>query len=152
MREIMKLQILVAEDSSDDIELIKLALDGDNVLGGFAFVRDGQEAIDYLEGEGSFADRSAYPFPDLVVLDLKMPQVNGLEVLRWVRKHAYWGQLPVVMLSGSSLAADIEEAYRLGANSYFIKPMRVDALADLLRALVRYWSLSQRPALRGSYR
>ena len=146
MRELNKLQVLVAEDNADDVKAIKQALASDHLPGSFGFVRDGQEVIDYLQGKGFYNDRSLYPFPDVLVLDLKIPQFSGFETLRWVRKHSDWAQLPVLVLSDSSLPAVVEEAYRLGANSFFSKPMRLDALTELLRGLISYWTLSRRPS------
>jgi CheY-like chemotaxis protein len=145
-----KLEILLAEDSSDDLELIRMALSKDNLPGTFHIVRNGQEAIDYLKGQGKFENRSTYPFPDLMVLDVKMPQVTGFEALQWLRNHPACASMPVVMLSGSESKEDIEQAYRLGANSYFSKPPTVNALTALLRALVHYWWLCERPMSPGA--
>ena len=140
------LEILLAEDNPNDITLLKFALDRNSIPGVFHFVRDGQEVIAYLRGEGEFANRVMHPFPDLVVLDVKMPQVTGFDALMWLRTHPDCRHLPVVMLSGSGLDKDIIRAYHLGANSYFQKPHSLEALAALLRALVHYWFLAARPA------
>jgi CheY-like chemotaxis protein len=108
-------------------------------------VADGTQVIEYLDGEGVYGDRKAYPFPDLVVLDLKMPLLDGLEVLTWIRTESAWPRLPVVLLSGSGLEKDVEEAYRLGANSYFQKPHSVADLKAVLRLISEYWALTERP-------
>ena len=145
-----KLEVLLAEDDSNDIILLECAIRKNNVPGRFHIVRDGFEAIAYLKGEGKFEDRLAHPFPDLIVLDIKMPQITGFEVLKWLRAHPDCATIPAVMLSGSELDSDIEEAFRLGANSYFRKPSSIDSLTGLLRAVVHYWWLSERPRKRRS--
>jgi CheY-like chemotaxis protein len=109
---------------------------------------DGQEVVDYLEGEGDFADRRAHPLPDVVVLDLKMPLMNGLEVLEWIRNESRRPAIPVVMLSGSGLEKDVEEAYRLGADGYFQKPQSVAALNQVLRVITDYWAMAEWPKKR----
>src|SRR6187431_1853619 len=112
-----KLQILLAEDNVNDLMLLKMSLTrGNSIPGEFHFVRDGQEVISYLRGEGEFSDRFKYPFPDIIVLDVKMPQVTGFEALMWLRTHPPCQDLPVVMLSGSGLPEDVVRAYRMGAN------------------------------------
>ena len=141
------LEILLAEDNVNDLMLLQIALTKNTVPGRFHFVRDGEEVISYLRGEGQFADRSTYPLPDLVVLDVKMPQLTGFEALMWLRSHPNCAHLPVVMLSGSGLDNDVVRAYRLGANTYFQKPQTLDGLTALLRALVHYWWLAERPEL-----
>jgi len=142
-----KLNILLAEDDAKDLALLKMAIAEDNMRANFFFVDDGQEAIDYLRGEGPFTDRRVHPFPELVLLDLKMPRMNGFEVLQWLRDHPECSRLPVVFLSGAGQQHDVEKAYELGANSYFAKPNSNAALVALLRALVSYWFLAERPAV-----
>jgi CheY-like chemotaxis protein len=145
------LNILLAEDDPNDIRLLNFALarDGNNgIPARFALARDGEEVLEYLQGEKGFVDREQFPFPDLLILDLNMPKMDGLEVLRWLKRNAACARLPVVMLSGSGLQKDVEEAYELGVNSYFQKPNSVFALTSLLKTLTMYWQLTERPALR----
>jgi CheY-like chemotaxis protein len=139
------LHILVAEDDANDRALLNLACRGESIPAELHIVQDGEQAIQYLQGVSQFADREKFPFPDLLLLDLKMPRLGGMDVLQWVRGQASCGALPSVMLSGSGLPKDIQEAYRLGANGYFRKPSSVGALTALLRTLANYWLMNERP-------
>ena len=104
-----------------------------------ALVRDGEEAMAYLAGEGKFQDRAEFPFPDLVLLDLKMPRVDGFEVLRWIREHPKIRNLRVVVLTSSHQLRDVNEAYRLGANSFLVKPLDFENFVETSKALRSYW-------------
>jgi CheY-like chemotaxis protein len=101
-------------------------------------VSDGQEAIDYLQGAGKFFDREIFPFPDLVLLELDLPYVMGLEVLKWIRQQV-GSTLPVVMLSASAEPADITDAYRLGANAFLRKPSEPNQLEVVCKAIKDFW-------------
>ena len=101
----------------------------------FNAVSDGLEAIEYLSGEGAFADRGAHPFPDILLLDLNMPRKNGFEVLQWIRADSRCARLMVHVLTASSLDEDIQRAYELHANSYAVKPTRLDELVAYVVAL-----------------
>jgi CheY-like chemotaxis protein len=140
-----KLHVLLAEDNPNDIALLKHALDKNNSNADVKVARDGEEVMEYLQGKGKYSDRLKFPFPDLLILDLKMPRMTGLEVLNWLRDNPKCAGLPKVMLSGSGLDKDVEEAYRLGVNTYFQKPSTVTELRDLIHLLINYWALSQRP-------
>jgi len=134
----------VAEDNDVDLQLLQEAVRRDHVQADFHRVRDGEEAVEYLRGKGTFADRAKFPVPDLLVLDLKMPRLDGLEVLKWVRRHKKCARLPVVLLSGSGLERDVAEAYKRGANTYFSKPNDFKAFQKMLRVMVDYWAMSER--------
>jgi len=142
-----KLVILVADDDPRDLELIHLALARDGILVDLHEVHDGEKVVQYLEGTDGFTDRAKYPFPDLLLIDLKMPKMDGLEVLEWLQKHPACKRLPRVMLSGSGLDKDVEEAYRRGANTYFAKPTSFKDFQGLIKVLIEYWSRSQRPRI-----
>jgi len=114
-------------------------------------VRDGAKAIEYLSGEGQFANRAAHPFPELIITDLKMPCVDGLDVLRWLAQHPEYRRVPKILLSGSSLERDIDEAYRLGANTYFQKPATLDEYRALIHQIICYWAHTQRPVIRHAW-
>jgi CheY-like chemotaxis protein len=130
--------ILQVEDDPNDVFLLQHAMKKAGVLNPVQSVGDGQEAIDYLKGAGRFADRTAYPFPCLVLLDLKLPYVMGLEVLRWIRKGPDKG-LTVIMLTASAERADVARAYELGASAFLTKPSEVGRLEDMMRALNSFW-------------
>jgi len=132
-------RLLVAEDDENDIALLNLALQRAGVRAHVRFVRDGQEALDYLEGVPPFSNRDHYPFPTLLLLDLKMPRLNGFDVLRWLRQHPELNRLTVIILSASDLPSDVNLAYDLGANSYALKPNNPQKLTDLALSLERYW-------------
>jgi CheY-like chemotaxis protein len=131
--------ILLVKDTADDIFFMRRAM---NSIGGDAqlqVARDGQEAIDYLSGTGDFADRVAYPVPSLVLLDLKLPRVPGMDVLKWIRSRLDFKIMPVIILTASGEFADWERGYRLGANSFMPKPTSFDDLKKLVQCLTDYW-------------
>ena len=109
------------------------------------FVTDGQEAVDYLAGIGKFEDRKANPLPRLLLLDLKMPLLDGFDVLRWMRKQPVLYRLPVAVLTSSNLDNDVDRAYDLGANSYIVKPGSLMGYAGLVQTLHKYWAELNRP-------
>src|SRR5207249_5534648 len=100
---------------------------------------DGDEAVEYLGGTGRYQDRTRYPLPALVLLDLKLPRKNGIEVLHWLRQQPALRRLPVVVLTSSKEPNDVNRAYDQGANSYLVKPLGFDALLNLVRSLNVYW-------------
>lgn len=127
--------ILYAEDSGDDAFLMERAFRKANFLNQLKVVYNGQQAIDYLAGKALFADRTIYPIPAMVLLDLKMPQKTGLEVVQWIRGEGRMNDLTVFLLSSSNLEKDIASAYRLGANGYLVKPMALDGMLSLVSEL-----------------
>ena len=135
----MAKRVLIAEDDPSDVFLLQRAFAIAQVPATLHVVRDGQEAIDYLEGEDSYADRSTYPLPDLMLLDLKMPRLNGFDVLTWLRKKPGLKRLLVTVLTSSDHPTDINRAYDLGANSYLLKPHASSDLAELIRRVQMYW-------------
>ncbi len=133
------LPVLQVEDDEHDVFFLRRAFDEARVLNPLQVVYDGQEALDYLSGTGKFADRSAHPLPCLVLLDLKLPRKNGLEVLEWLRKESTLPPIPVIMFSSSAHPEDILQAYRLGANSFVVKPAGIQERAEFARALRNFW-------------
>jgi CheY-like chemotaxis protein len=131
--------VLHIDDDPNDAELLEAAIC--KAEGGFILrtVPDGEQAMAYLNGQGMYADRTRFRIPSLVLLDLKMPRATGLEVLKWIRGHPLFGGVPVMILSGSELKADIDAAYDAGANSYKIKPLGFSELVSLVRDLKRDW-------------
>ena len=140
--------ILVVEDNADDVLLIQRAFDKAKLANPLHFVDNGEKAIHYLSGTGPYADRSSYPLPTMVLLDLKLPRRSGFEVLEWVRQHPLLKVLPVVVLTSSKEAADVQRAYALGANTYLAKPVALDGLMEMVRTLGLYWFVTaQRPVV-----
>ena len=140
--------VLIVEDSPTDVMLIRRAFDKANIGNPLRIVRDGDEAVQYLAGEGAFADRAAHPLPAVMLLDLKLPRRSGLEVLQWVRGQSPLRRLPVVVLTSSNQSQDVNRAYDLGANSYLVKPVEFDDLKDMLGKVNVYWiGLNKRPSI-----
>jgi CheY-like chemotaxis protein len=138
--------ILIVEDNEVDLMLIRRAFTKARVLNPLFSVGSGEEAICYFKGEGRFANREEYPLPDLVLLDLKLPGLSGLEVLKWIRAQPGLRGMRVVMLTGSSTIEDINQAYQLGANSFLVKPMDFDTFVQIAGAVAGYWVwLSEAP-------
>jgi len=135
--------VLLAEDDPNDRRLFHLALRRNQKPIRVFEVADGMEVIQYLKGEGKFGNRDKFPFPNLLILDLKMPRMTGLEVLHWLRHKPEFARLCTVMLSGSGLDKDVAEAYRLGANSYFKKPNDFTHFIKVLNVIFDYWLLTE---------
>jgi CheY-like chemotaxis protein len=131
--------ILVAEDDPTDAYFFQRAFKRAGLPVLLHFVRDGQEVIDYLQGEGPFTSRTAHPLPQLILLDLKMPRLDGFEVLEWVRKQPALNNLQVVIFSSSGEPKDINRAYGLGANWYLVKPHSMDELTELVGRFKKFW-------------
>ena len=131
--------ILLVEDNDDDVFLMKRALKNAGITNQLYVVEDGQQAIDYLSGTGIYADREQHPLPALVFLDLKLPFKNGLDVLAWIRKQPHLEGLVVVVLTSSNEPMDLKQSYKLGANSYVVKPPTAAQLLDLAKAFKWYW-------------
>lgn len=131
--------ILLVEDNEDDVFFMKNALHEAQVPNALYVASDGQKAIDYFCGTGDYTDRQAFPLPVLVLLDLKLPLKKGLDVLHWLRSQAGLRNLVVVILTSSREPADLREAYRLGANSFLVKPSTRARLTELAKAVKTYW-------------
>ena len=131
--------MLVVEDDPNDFTLLGRAL----VQAGFTTpvrrVEDGERAIAYLAGDPPFQDRSKFPLPSLLLLDLKLPKRSGLEVLQWVKSHPAYKKIPVVILTGSAEPKDVDRAYAWGANSYLVKPWEFRGLVALTKTFESYW-------------
>jgi len=137
--------ILLVEDDENDAMLVRLAFQKNNILNPIQWAKDGLEAVAYLNGNGVYADRQAYPFPDVLIVDLKMPRMNGLELLAWIRDHPEYRVIPTIIITSSRLDVDIEKAYGLGANTYMIKPPALDELVKMVKVAHEYWSASAKP-------
>jgi two-component system response regulator len=131
-------QILLAEDNPLDAELAMTALRGAQLASSITWVKDGEEALDYFFCRGRHANRPDV-LPRLVLLDLKMPKVDGIEVLRAVKSDERLKHIPIVMMTSSQEESDIAETYKLGVNSYIVKPLDLDTLVDITRKTGYYW-------------
>jgi len=131
--------ILLVEDNEDDAFLMRRAFEGAAVKNPLYTVEDGQAAIDYLGGVGKYQDREAYPLPAIVFLDLKLPYKSGHEVLEWIRQQKDLQSLVVVVLTSSGEPNDLSKSYRLGANSYVVKPPTTPQLLEMAKAFKWYW-------------
>lgn len=139
-------EILLVEDNPSDEELTIHALRSNNFANNIEVVRDGAEALDYLFHTGAFEARSAGDRPKVILLDLKLPKVDGLEVLRRIKSNPRTVSIPVVVLTSSSEERDIVDSYSLGVNSYIVKPVEFSQFAEVVRHLGLYWLLlNQRP-------
>jgi CheY-like chemotaxis protein len=125
--------ILYAEDDTNDQFFIERALSQLSLPVQVRFVGDGQEALEYLQGKAPYADRSRFPLPTVIFLDIKMPRLNGFELLQWLKQQEAFKRIPVVMISSSHLQADIDRAYELGASAYLVKPARMGELQKLFK-------------------
>ena len=139
--------ILLVEDDENDVFFFQRALKKAGVTNPLQVARDGQEAIDYLRGSGKFADRARFPQPGLVLLDLKLPFVMGLEVLKWIRQRSDLSPV-VIILSSSQQDEDVAAAYRLGANAYLAKAADVSKLETMVRAINDFWLMQNTPPSR----
>ena len=131
--------ILVVEDDANDLFFLKRAFDLVGAKCSMQAVGDGAEAIDYLRGVDDYADRARYPLPVLILMDLKMPRMDGFEFLTWLRREPALKIIPVVVLSSSNLPDDVQRAYDLGANSFVVKAQDNTTLPDTLKTLASYW-------------
>jgi len=131
--------ILLVDDSAEDTLLIQRAFQKAGIPNPLHVVHDGDEAIAYLNGQGKYSDRTAYPFPALLLLDLVMPGTDGFEVLRWIRANRELETLRILVLTSSDRIWDVNQAYRLGANSFMVKPIEFQDLVMLSKSLHDYW-------------
>jgi CheY-like chemotaxis protein len=135
------LEILLVEDNPRDLELTERALRKANLANRIHVARDGEEALDFLFGEGAFAGRDISQAPRLVLLDLKLPKIDGLEVLQRMKSDPRTQSIPVVVLTSSKEQSDIVRSYNLGVNSYIVKPVDFESFAASVQQLGLYWLL-----------
>ena len=140
-----RVDILLAEDNPDDVKLALHAFRRNNLANAVHVVSDGAEALDFVFCREAYADRSFDEPPRILLLDLKMPRVDGLEVLRAVRADPRTRLIPVVMMTASSEERDRVESYALGVNSYIVKPLDFDQFAEAMRLIGMYWMLLNQP-------
>jgi CheY-like chemotaxis protein len=144
----MHRRVLLVEDSEDDVELISATL-SPLVGGRLDVARDGAEALEYLQCAGRYADRMPGD-PAVIVLDLKLPKIDGLEVLQRIRATPQWRTLPVVVLTSSREDRDLSRSYQLGSNAYVVKPVKFEEFSDAVKGLGVFWALLNEPPSTGS--
>ena len=131
--------ILLVEDDPNDVLLVRMAFQRSSAGIPITVATNGQEAVQYLRGEGVYANRNQHPFPDLLLLDLKMPLMDGFQVLRWIRAQPVIKRLPVIVLTSSLRDSDARLAYEEGANSFISKPTDFNQLVHMLKSLGDFW-------------
>ena len=139
------IEILLVEDNPNDEELTLHALQKNKVINTIHVVRDGEEALDYIFCQGQYSHRSINKPPTVILLDLKLPKVEGLEVLRQIKRDDRTRTIPVVVLTSSQLERDIVESYRLGVNSFVSKPVEFDEFTRAVSDIGLYWAILNQP-------
>jgi DNA-binding response OmpR family regulator len=137
--------ILLVEDDENDVAFVTRALKKAGIANGLKVAEDGQQAIDYISGKGEFADRTRYPMPALVLLDLKLPRVLGMDVLKWIRQQPELHLMLIIVLTSSQQRTDVSQACALGANSYLVKPSDPFDLTEMMELVKRYWLRLNQP-------
>jgi|SRR6185312_2500706 len=139
--------ILIAEDDENDAIILERALRKVGFENPFRFCKDGTEVVAYLCREGEYRDIRQFPFPRVLITDIKMPKMNGLEILKWLYNHPECNLIPKIVLTASKQDSDIQEAYKWGANSYLVKPGGYEELTRMLRLVFDYWNVCEKPKL-----
>ena len=134
-------QIVLVEDSFDDAELTQRSLKNSNFVNEVIWLKDGEEAINYLQGKGEYAKRDTAIKPRLILLDLKLPKLSGLEVLERIKKDKNLHKIPVVVMTSSKENKDLDRCYELGANSYVVKPINFSNFMEVTKEISMYWVL-----------
>ncbi|MEO6734273.1 MAG: response regulator [Ferruginibacter sp.] len=139
------LEIILVEDNMNDAELTIRALKKNKIVNNIVHLKDGKDAIDYLFSQGAYADKELKLNASLILLDLKMPGMSGIEVLTKIKSNEHTKLLPVVVLTSSKESPDIEECYRLGVNSYIVKPVEIENFSKAVTQIGIYWLLLNQP-------
>lgn len=145
MNESTQVEILIVEDSEDDLDMTLRALRKANLANHIQVARDGEEAVEFIFGQGAYAGRKVENGPRLIMLDLKLPKVDGMEVLRQIKGDPRTRMIPVVVLTSSKEQRDVIESYHLGVNSYIVKPVNFESFATAVQELGMYWLLLNQP-------
>ena len=149
MEDLKEVEILLVEDNPADAEMTLRALRRNNLANNVRWVKDGEEALDFVFGAGAFAARDGAAPPKLVLLDIKMPKIDGIEVLRRLKQDAATRAIPVVVMTSSNEERDVIESYRLGVNSYIVKPVEFEAFLATVSKIGLYWLLTNRVPAKG---
>ncbi len=141
MQNLNEIEILIVEDNQNDAEMALRALKQNKLTNKVLVLEDGEEALDFVFARGKFTGRNKDAHPKIILLDLKLPKIDGLEVLREIKSNEETKIIPVIVLTSSKEEKDIVESYRLGVNSYIIKPVDFDKFVDAIRDIGLYWLL-----------
>jgi CheY-like chemotaxis protein len=136
-------RILIVDDSPKDVELTMAALSENHLINEIVVAEDGEEALDYLYKRGKFSHETGIPL--VILLDIKMPKLNGIEVLRHIRTNPDFKLIPVIMVTSSREERDLVESYKLGANSYVVKPVDITQFLEAIKTLGQYWAVINQP-------
>lgn len=145
MDNINDVEVILVEDNQNDAELAIRALKKRNLGNRFTHLKNGQEALDYIFCKGSYSERNINNYPKVILLDLKMPKVNGIEVLEQIKADERTKSIPVVVLTSSKEDPDIKKCYQLGVNSYIVKPVEFDTFVKAVSELGLYWLILNQP-------
>jgi|SRR5258706_15968317 CheY-like chemotaxis protein len=145
MNEKNEIEILLVEDSPDDLDMTLRALRKANLANNIQIARDGAEAVEFIFGEGAHAGRKVENVPRLILLDLKLPKIDGMEVLKRIKSDLRTKMIPVVILTSSKEQKDVINSYHLGVNSYIVKPVNFEGFAAAVQELGMYWMLLNEP-------
>jgi two-component system response regulator len=145
MNDSAAVELMLVEDNPQDLELALLALREANPLSRIHVARDGAEALDFIFCEGPFADRRIADVPKVILLDLKLPKIDGLDVLKRIKADPRTRLIPIVVLTSSKEQSDVIESYKLGVNSYIVKPVNFERFSDAVRNLGLYWQVLNQP-------
>jgi CheY-like chemotaxis protein len=137
--------ILIAEDDDNDAIILQRALRKAGFNNPFHISTNGADVMNYMKGKDPYGDRERFRFPRMLITDLKMPQVDGFELLAWLQSHPECNVIPRLVLSASQHEKDIQRAYQLGVNSYLVKPTTFDELVTVLRLVFDYWHVCKKP-------
>ncbi len=141
MKNLNEVEILIVEDNPNDAEMALRAMKKNNLANSIKVVGDGEEALDFIFARGDYAERKGEAYPKIILLDLKLPKVDGLEVLREIKGAPKTKQIPVIVLTSSREESDLVESCRLGVNSYIVKPVDFDKFVEAVRDVGLYWLL-----------
>lgn len=144
MSEVHQVEILLVEDNPADAEMTLRALRRNNLANKVHWVKDGEQALEYMFRSGAYAGRDPVAAPKLVMLDIKMPKVDGIEVLRRIKANEETRSVPVVVMTSSNEERDVMESYRLGVNSYIVKPVQFEAFLETVAKIGLYWVITNR--------
>ena len=139
--------ILIAEDDENDAIILERALRQVGFTNPFYVCRDGAEVVEYLRGTGPFTDRQKFLFPRVLITDLKMPRMDGMQLLEWLYNHPECNVIPRIVLTASRQVSDIQQAYKFGVNSYLVKPGGYQGLTKMLKLVFEYWEMCEKPLL-----